>query len=91
MGELIVAQLTDPFRWALLVGLVWTMRRNEAVTGRWLPLAAGAAFVALIIPLTTGAGAGAGFAPLVIAGLAANAAILAVVLGVWALVARARG
>jgi hypothetical protein len=51
-GEILVAQLTDPFRLALIVGLVLTMLRTEAVTGRWVPLALGLLFVAFIIPAT---------------------------------------
>ena len=33
-GEILFAQLTDPFRLGLIVALVVTMLRTEAVTGR---------------------------------------------------------
>jgi hypothetical protein len=56
MQEIFLSQVADPFRWALIAGLVFTMIRTEAVTGRFIPLAAGIAFVAAIIPLTMGAG-----------------------------------
>jgi hypothetical protein len=76
----LLQQLLDPFRWGLLVALVVTMLRTEAVTGRWLPLAAGLAFVAVIIPSTTGLPDGATLARAVALGVVANLLILAVVL-----------
>ena len=51
--DILLAQLFDPFRLGLIVALVVTMLRTEAVTGRWAPLALGVIFVALIIPMTT--------------------------------------
>lgn len=51
--DTLTAMLADPFRIALLVGLVLTQRNTAAVTGRVLPLAAGVLFVAVILPLTT--------------------------------------
>ena len=70
-------QLRDPFRWGLLVALVLTMLRTEGQTGRWLPLALGALFVAVIIPATRPGGDVLRSAAV---GLAANALILAAVL-----------
>lgn len=87
----LAGQLLDPFRWALLAALIWTMLRNEAVTGRWLPLAAGAAFVAAIIPLTTGATSGAPLARAALSGFLANVLILAVLLALLAGWRRLRG
>ncbi len=52
MAQILLAQLTDPFRIVLAVGLVLTMIRNRSVTGTALPLAAGIAFIAIIIPTT---------------------------------------
>jgi hypothetical protein len=81
-GDLLIAQMIDPFRIGLLVALVWMMLRTEAQSGRWLPLAAGAGFFAVLLPATTGAGQ----APLPLAigtGLVANVLILAVILGLW--------
>jgi hypothetical protein len=78
--DVLLGQLLDPFRWGLLVALVVTMLRTEAVTGRWLPLAAGLAFVAAIIPLTMGLPEGATLARAVGLGVVANLLILAVVL-----------
>lgn len=88
-GEVLAEQLTDPFRMGLIVALMLTQARTEAVTGRWLPLAAGVVFVAVILPATMGAGE----APLwraVVLGFAANVALLAAALAVRALVLRLR-
>ena len=52
LTEILIAQLTDPFRLGLVVALVATMLRTQQVTGRVLPLIAGLIFVAAIIPLT---------------------------------------
>jgi hypothetical protein len=90
MQDIILSQLADPFRWALVAGLVFTMFRTEAVTGRVIPLAAGIAFVAAIIPLTMGAG-DASVGQAIGVGVAVNLVILAVVLGLWTVVRRLRG
>ena len=87
-GEMLVAQLTDPFRLALIVGLVLTMLRTERVTGRWAPLALGVAFVAVIIPLTTQRGAPEPMWELIAVGLVANVVLLAVVMAIRHLVLR---
>ena len=82
LADLLRAQLTDPFRWGLIVALVATMHRTRGVTGQALPLVAGVAFVALIVPMTLGALSGAALARAAGVGVVANALILAVVLGV---------
>lgn len=79
--DILWGQLLDPFRWGLLAALVLTMLRTEGVTGRWLPLAAGVAFVAVVIPSTMGLPAGATLPLAVGTGVAANLLILAAVLG----------
>lgn len=75
-AEIIQAQLTDLFRIGLILGLVVTMLRTRAVSGVWLPLAAGAVFVAVIIPVTTGGISGVPLAMQIALGLVANALIL---------------
>ncbi|MBP1807291.1 hypothetical protein [Rubellimicrobium aerolatum] len=80
LGEILTAQIFDPFRLGLIVALVVTMLRTEAVTGRWLPLAAGVLFVAFIIPATLGQNAAAPFWQLVAVGVLANLVLLAVVM-----------
>lgn len=78
--DVLLQQLRDPFRWGLLGALILTMLRTEAATGRWLPLAAGLAFVAVIIPSTMGLPAGATLARAVGLGVVANLLILAALL-----------
>lgn len=90
MTDLILAQLTDPFRIGLLIALVFTMLRTRAATGQLLPLAAGAVFVAVVIPSTMPK-AGVSLIQDVTAGLVSNLIILAIVLGLWAVVQRFRG
>ena len=90
MTDLLINQLTDPFRIGLIVALVATMLRTQVATGTAVPLAAGVAFVAVIIPMTRQASA----TPLwqaVAVGIAANVVILAAVLGAWTLIRRLRG
>lgn len=87
-SEILLEQLTDPFRLGLLVALVVTMLRTEAVTGRWIPLALGVLFVAFILPATTGAGAGVPFWTAVALGLVANLALLALIMAIRHVVLR---
>lgn len=90
MAELFLAQLTDPFRIVLAIGLVLTMLRTRAASGAWIPLAAGVVFIAVLIPMTMGADA-ADRMQAIIAGIFSTSIIVAVVLGLRALVLRARG
>ena len=83
MGDLLAAQAGDVFRIGLLVALLLTTLRNRPITGMLLPLAAGAVFVAVIIPLT---GATTRPEPLptqVLAGLVVNAVYIAIGLALW--------
>jgi hypothetical protein len=86
--EMLATQLFDPFRLGLIVALVVTMLRTEAVTGRWAPLALGVGFVAFIIPLTTRRGAAEPLWELVLVGLVANLLLLAVVMAIRHVVLR---
>ena len=88
MTAILLAQLTDPFRIGLIIALVFTMLRTAAVTGTFVPLAAGV-FVAVIIPTTMQAGKGPVW-QVVAVGIVANAVILAVVMGAWTLLRRLR-
>jgi hypothetical protein len=85
-ADLLLGQLTDPFRVGLVIALVVTAVRTEAVTGRVLPLLAGLAFVAVIIPTTMPSSGGASVIVQVATGLVANAILLAIVLGIRRLV-----
>ena len=86
--DLALSQFMDPFRIALLVGLVFTMQRTVAITGRMVPLLAGIAFVAVIIPSTITQGLPASYLAQIGVGVVTNAVILAVVFGVKALIDR---
>lgn len=84
LTDLFLSQLADPFRIGLLVALIYTMQRTRAATGIWLPLAAGALFVAVIIPVTAqGGGLPVPLWQAVAVGVAANAVLIAVLLAAW--------
>jgi hypothetical protein len=88
--DLIQSQLVDPFRIGLIVALVFTMVRTRAATGTVVPLAAGVVFVAVILPMTT-APAEVTLTDAVLAGLASNLIILAIVLALGLVYRRLRG
>lgn len=90
MLELIQSQLLEPLRVGLIIGLVITMLRTAAVTGRALPLALGVGFVAAILPVTNPDPAVA-LTDAVLAGLVSNLVLLAVVLGLALAWRRLRG
>lgn len=85
--DLILTQLTDPFRIVMLVALVYVWHRNHR-SGSLLPLAAGWAFVAVLLPLTTAADQP--MVPGILWGLLANAVILGIVLAARAIWLRRR-
>jgi hypothetical protein len=87
--DLFLLQLQDIFRWGLLVALVMTTVNTSAVTGVLVPIVAGLAFVAVLIPMTMTPD----LAPQttqMLTGVVANLVILAVVLGVRAAYRRFR-
>ena len=89
LPDLFLSQLSDLFRIGLLIALFITMLRTRVASGTWVPLAAGAVFVAVILPSTMQATS----VPLmqaVLVGLVANLVILAVILGAWELFQRFR-
>lgn len=90
--QLLTSQLGDLFRIGLLIALIYTTLQNRTQTGLWLPLAAGAVFVAVILPSTMGLGAAEalGFWRVVAVGLVANAIILTIAMAAWALYQRTR-
>jgi hypothetical protein len=87
-SEILLSQLTDPFRLGLIVALVVTMLRTEAVTGRLVPLAAGVLFVAAILPMTTARGDAGTLAQAIALGIMANLVLLALVMAIRHLVLR---
>ena len=88
--DLFFAQLTDPFRIGIVIALLLTMLRTAAVTGRVMPLSAGVVFIAVLIPLTLQKGQG-GLLPAVGVGLASTSVLLAVAMGLRALVLKGLG
>ena len=76
-ATLLTSQLTDLFRVGLLVGLFYTMERTKPQTGIVIPLLAGIAFVAVIIPSTMPV-AGVSFSDALVTGLVSNSLIVAV-------------
>ena len=87
MIDTVLSQLIDPFRIGLMVALVITMLRTAAVTGRWIPLALGVVFVAVIVPSTLPSQSVV-LMEAVLAGLVSNSIILAVVLAIAAVIKR---
>ncbi len=87
MIDTVLSQLIDPFRIGLMVALVVTMLRTSAVTGRWIPLALGVVFVAVIVPSTL-PNQSVDFMEAIGAGLVSNIIILAVVLAIAAVIKR---
>jgi hypothetical protein len=85
-----MSQLSDPFRIGLLIALFVTMLRTQATTGTLLPLAAGAVFVAAILPMTTTSALAATLPVVVGVGIVANAILLAIILGAWTLYRRSK-
>lgn len=83
LPEVFLSQISDPFRLGLIVALVLVTFRTRAVTGHWIPLAAGVIFVAVLLPLTTARGMAEGaFSQAVAIGIAANLVLLGVVLAI---------
>jgi hypothetical protein len=84
-AALLTSQMTDILRIGLLVGLIYTTERTRAQTGLILPLLAGIAFVAIVIPASN-LPASVSFLAAVVTGLAANTLIVAVLLAIWKLI-----
>jgi hypothetical protein len=87
--DLVILQLTDPFRIGLIIALVVTMQRTAAVTGRFIPLILGIVFVAVMLP-TTMPSSTVSVKDAIFAGLVSNVIILLPVLAAAWLIARLR-
>ncbi|OYU40860.1 MAG: hypothetical protein CFE33_01890 [Pseudorhodobacter sp. PARRP1] len=90
LSDLLLLQLSDPFRIGLLIALFITMLRTRAASGTVIPLAIGAVFVAVLLPLTAQAGLAVPLAAAIGAGIVANVIWLAIILGAWTLYLRLR-
>ena len=90
--DIYLAQLTDPFRIGMLIALVLTAANTAQALNRWIPIALGIVFVAVLIPFSIGANATINTTTAVLVGLVSNATILAVLLAAKVLYSRrARG
>ncbi|WP_137132449.1 hypothetical protein [Rhizobium sp. FY34] len=86
MIDTLATQLLDPFRIGLIFFLLVTALRTRHTMGMRAPLAMGVVFIAILLPLTTAAGAALdseGRITAVVIGIVANAIILAVFLLGW--------
>lgn len=88
LSDLLLSQLSDPFRIGLLIALFITMLRTRAASGTLTPLAIGAVFVAVLLPLTAQASLAAPLATVIGIGIVANVILLAIILGAWTLYLR---
>ena len=83
LTQILAGQILDPFRIALIIGLVITMLRTRATTGTVVPLAAGIVFVAAMLPMTMGRADGVPTSTAIGLGLVSNTILLGIVLGAW--------
>jgi len=81
LADLIISYLSDPFRIGLLIALLATTLRTASVTGRLIPLALGAVFVAILIPMTIGEPR-VDRQTAIVAGFAANLVLLAILMAI---------
>ena len=89
--ETLVSQLLDPFRAGLILFLLLTALRTRPTMGLPIPLGLGVVFVAVLIPLTTGASADTNNEARLTAiayGLVSNSILLACFLAAWAVWAK---
>lgn len=90
MVDIVFSQLIDPFRIGLIFFLVVTAMRTRPTMGLLMPLAMGVVFIAILIPLTTAAGAAVSKAEAIGFGILSNAILLGIVLGGWAIWEKSR-
>ena len=77
---IMIAQLADPFRIGLLVALLFTARNRSATLHRWLPIALGLVFVAVLIPTAMASDADGEVGAQIGVGILSNAIILGLML-----------
>lgn len=88
--DIYLAQLTDPFRIGLMIALMLTAANTAQTLNRWIPIALGVVFVAVLIPYSIGASATVDTTTAVLVGLVSNVTIAAVAMGAQAAYARLR-
>ena len=90
LPDLLLSQLSDPFRIGLLIALFITMLRTRTASGIWVPLAAGVVFVAVILPTTMQTTLPAPLTQVIGVGVLANVVIVALVMAAWEVYQRVR-
>lgn len=83
MADILVSQLTDPFRIGMMFFLLVTAIRTRDTMGMKAPLAMGVIFVAILLPMTTAASAEVARFTSIGLGIVSNALILGVFLVGW--------
>jgi hypothetical protein len=94
MLETLAAQLTDPFRIGLLFCMFLTALRTRDTVGLAIPLVLGVVFIAVLLPMTTGANTALGRdAPMTAIGFGifSNAIILGTIFAGWTIWIKQRG
>ena len=90
LPDLLMSQLSDPFRIGLLIALFITMLRTRTASGIWVPLAAGVVFVAVILPTTMQNTLAAPLSQVIGVGVLANVVIVALIMAAWEVYQRVR-
>lgn len=86
--DIYLAQLVDPFRIGLLVAMLLTSASTAPTLNRWIPIAIGVVFIAVLIPFSFDSADETTKALAVGIGLVSNVTVLAVLLAAKALYRR---
>lgn len=78
--EIILSQLADPLRIGLLVALLFLAANSKGVLNRWLPIALGLVFVAVLIPTAMASDSGEPVGAQIGVGFLTNALVLGLML-----------
>jgi hypothetical protein len=77
---ILVEQLADPFRVGLLIALLFTAANSSGIFNRWLPIALGLVFVAVLIPTAMASDEAAPVTAQIGVGLLSNGIIVGIML-----------
>jgi hypothetical protein len=88
--RILIEQLADPFRIALLVALLFAAANPGGALNRWLPIALGLVFVAVLIPTALASDGEEAVSAQIGVGLLSNAIILGLMLFAEQLLERLR-
>jgi hypothetical protein len=90
VAHIIFEQLADPFRIGLLISLLFMAARPSGGHSRWLPVALGLIFVAVLIPTAMASDAADPVSAQIGVGLLSNAIIVGIMLFAEAVFERLR-